>query len=91
MYATFPPDVAEFMHDSVAAGVYASEADLLIEAVRQLRDGRDNYLRFQTQFRQRLEQLDRGEGISLEGDAQLEQFLRDIESEVIEEMAAKKT
>ena len=90
MDATFPPDVAEFMHDSVAAGVYASEAELLIEAVRKLRDSRDNYLRFQAQFHQRLEQLDRGEGIILEGDAQLERFLLDIEGEVFEEIGAKK-
>jgi Arc/MetJ-type ribon-helix-helix transcriptional regulator len=90
MQTSFPPDVAEFMHDSVAAGVYASEADLLIAAVRQLRDSQENYARFRAELGQRLSQLDQGERIELEGDAELGRFLLEIENEVMEEISSRK-
>jgi Arc/MetJ-type ribon-helix-helix transcriptional regulator len=60
-------------------GLYSSENDVLLEAMRLLRD-RDAHLRqFKAQLQTRLDGLNRGEGIELEDDEALRRFFDDVE------------
>lgn len=83
---SFPPELSDFVQRAVATGRYGSEEELLVDAVRQLRE-KDAYIEaFRAQMRERIAQLDRGDAIVLEDDAALERWLMEIENEVFGEV-----
>jgi len=79
--ASFPPDLAQFVQQELASGRYKSEQELVQVAVRALRDQESNLQRFRAELQKRLDGLDRGEGIELDGDDALRDFLTEIETE----------
>jgi Arc/MetJ-type ribon-helix-helix transcriptional regulator len=90
MTETFPPDVQQFVRQEIAAGNFRSEQELVVQAVRSLRDSEENVKRFRLEVQEAVESLDRGEGIELEDDEALGAFFDEIEAEVHAELAAKK-
>ena len=62
----------------LAIGAYVSEDELLLEAVRLLHQREEDLRSFKARLQQRLDRLDRGEGIELEGEAELRAFFDDV-------------
>lgn len=87
---TFPPDVQQFVRQEIAAGNFRSEQELVVQAVRSLRDSEENFKRFRREVQEAVDSLDRGEGIELEGDEALEKFFDEIEAEVHGKLATEK-
>ena len=89
MTIDLPPDVQQFLHDEVAGGSYRSKEELVIEAVRLLRDGSRRFQEFRAELRARVARLKRGEGIELEDEQALEKFFDEIEAEAAAEPAGE--
>jgi Arc/MetJ-type ribon-helix-helix transcriptional regulator len=88
MGSVYPTDVQQFLAQELAAGRYHSESELVVEAVRKLRDERENARQFRAQLQQRIAGLDRGEGIKVNDDQALAALLDQIDREVDAENAA---
>ena len=58
---SFPPELERFVEEQIAAGNYQSEQDLVVSAVRVLRDVQARQRQFQEDVRIGMEQLERGE------------------------------
>jgi putative addiction module CopG family antidote len=87
--SSFPPDLVQFVQQEVASGRYKNEQELVHAAVRAMRDQEVNQQRFRAELRKRLDELDRGERIDLEGDDELRAFFAEIEAEVDAELSAE--
>jgi putative addiction module CopG family antidote len=61
IHESLPPDLGQFVEQQVAAGNYRSEEELVISAVRVLKDVRARQRQFAEDVRLGMEQLDRGE------------------------------
>ena len=66
MPTTFPPDVRQFVENAIASGEYQSEDDVLISAVRVLRELVERYGALRRDIEQGIASLDRGEGTPLD-------------------------
>jgi Arc/MetJ-type ribon-helix-helix transcriptional regulator len=88
--ASFPPDVQHFVDQKLAAGCYPTEHELLVEAIRNLRDDEAAVTQFRAQLQDRLAALDRGEGVTLDGDEDLASFFAQIEAEVDAEISSSR-
>ena len=75
MSYSFPPELQRLLHEGIAAGDYQSEDEMLLEAVRLLRQRDADLARFKRDLQTRLDRLDRGEGIVLDDDAALRRCL----------------
>jgi antitoxin ParD1/3/4 len=58
---SLPPELERFVEEQVASGIYQSEQDLFVSAVRVLRDVQARQEVFREDVRAGMEQLDRGE------------------------------
>ena len=85
----FPPELQQLVQDGLATGNYQSEDEMLLEAVQMLRRRDADLQRFKQNLKTRLDGLDRGEGIELQDDEALAEFLEDIEAEARSEIAAE--
>ena len=61
MTEPLPPELEQFVAEEVAAGHYGSEQELVVSAVRVLRDVRARHEQFREDVRLGMEQLERGE------------------------------
>lgn len=80
MSYAFPPQLQELLQENLATGFYASEDELLLEALRLLRDRDSHFREFQQNLHIRLERLDRGEGIELEDENALRRFFDGVQT-----------
>ena len=80
MSDTFSPELQQLVRQELAYGGYASEDELLLEAVRLLHHRGEDLRKFKAQLQGRLDRLDHGEGIELGGDAALRTFFDDIQT-----------
>ena len=60
---TLPPDLGQFVQEQVAAGRYQTEQELVVDAVRVLRELQVRQQQFHEDVRLGMEQLERGEFI----------------------------
>lgn len=60
---TLPPDLGHFVQEQVAAGRYQTEQELVVDAVRVLRELQARQQQFHDDVRLGMEQLGRGEFI----------------------------
>ncbi len=60
---TLPPDLGQFVQEQVAAGRYQTEQELVVDAVRVLRELQARQQQFHEDVRLGMEQLGRGEFI----------------------------
>jgi Arc/MetJ-type ribon-helix-helix transcriptional regulator len=89
MSTAFPPDIAQFVAQELAAGHYQSEDDLLVDAVRRLRDGDEHLRKFKAQLRDRMERIERGDAVKVQRD-EMRGFLDGIMASVNSELSAEK-
>ena len=88
---TFPPDVERFVQQELASARYGSRDELVLDALRLLRDSKGRFQQLREDIKQQLDLLDRGEGIELDDDEALAGLFDDIETEVDREMASGET
>lgn len=86
----FSPELQQLVQAELATGEYASQEELLLEAMRLLADRNKRRQEFRERLRVARDQLDRGEGIELDGDEALEAFFDEIKTEVNAELAAER-
>ncbi len=84
MSDVFPPDIQQYVRQEIASGHYQSEEELVLEAVRFLRDSNLRLEQLREGLEARLDRLQGGEGIKLEDDEALGSFFDEIEAEVHE-------
>ncbi len=77
---SFPSELHHMIAQELASGDYASEDDLLLEAVRLLRQRSEDLRQFKSQFQGRIDRLDRAGGIELEDEIALRAFFDDVQS-----------
>lgn len=80
MSYSFPPELQQMVREELDSGHYTSEDEVLLEAVRLLRQREDDLRNFKTQLQTRLDRLDRGEGIELEDETALRTFFDDVQA-----------
>ena len=87
MTVEIPPELARFVHDEISKGSFKSEADVVGEALRLLRQHKLYELRSAIDVG--LEQLERGEGIEIEDEQSLRGFFEDIKRRGRERLDSK--
>jgi len=80
MSYAFPPELQQLVQEGLAAGKYRSEDEMLLEAVRLLRQQDTDFQQFKEKLKMRLDRLKRGEGIQLEDDEALREFFDDVQA-----------
>ncbi len=78
MTNNLPPDLAAFVAEQVASGKYASIDDAILDAVRKCQDSERRAAELRRMLQDAIDELDRGEGIVCESDADLDLFFEDI-------------
>jgi putative addiction module CopG family antidote len=68
MPTTLPPDVRQFVDDAIASGEYHSEDEVLVSAVRVLRELTERHEALRRDIQQAVASLDRGQGTPLQMD-----------------------
>ena len=76
----FRPELQRLLQEGLATGNYQSEDEMLLEAVRLLRQRDTDLERFRKNLKTRLQGLERGEGIELEDDEALRSFFDDVQA-----------
>ncbi|MGD0517500.1 MAG: type II toxin-antitoxin system ParD family antitoxin [Thermoguttaceae bacterium] len=61
-----PPDLDAFVHQAVATGAYATEEDVIVAALRLMRERERNLEELRAELLPSLEELKRGEGKPLD-------------------------
>jgi Arc/MetJ-type ribon-helix-helix transcriptional regulator len=80
------PELNQLVHEELTAGGYASEEDVLLAGVKALRQLRAHE-RLRAEIQEGLAELERGEGIVLDGDESLGRFFDEIDAEVAQELS----
>ena len=80
MSYAFPPELQQMVRQELTAGNYSSEDELLLEAVRLLRQRDEDLRQFKAQLHDRLDRLERGVGIELEDEQALRAFFDEIQA-----------
>jgi Arc/MetJ-type ribon-helix-helix transcriptional regulator len=75
---SFPPELEQFVEEQVAAGNYQSEQELVVSAVRVLRDVQVRQREFYEDVRLGMEQLERGDFTEYD-DAGLRRLFEELE------------
>ena len=75
---SFPPELEQFVEEQIAAGNYQSEQDLVVSAVRVLRDVQVRQREFYEDVRLGMEQLEHGDVIEYD-EAGLRQLFEELE------------
>jgi putative addiction module CopG family antidote len=82
MTETFPREIQRFVQQELASGVYRSEEELVLDAVRLLRNSKRHLEHLRQELATRLKSLEHGDGVEVDEDKTLGQLFDDIEAEV---------
>jgi antitoxin ParD1/3/4 len=77
-FSALPADLAQFVRQQVAAGRYPSETEVVSQGLRLLQEHEKKLEELRQMVLPALESLDRGEGILIQGDEELDRFFDDI-------------
>ena len=89
MTEPLPPDIQQFVDQQLAAGRYASQQELVVSALRFLRDTDVSLEEIRKELHGRLARLSEQGAIELEDDEALGRFLDEIETEVQADLASR--
>jgi antitoxin ParD1/3/4 len=78
MNLTLPPDLEEFVQQEVASGEFASREAAITAALQLLRERRDKLEALRREITVGKAELDRGEGIILESQKDVDAFVEEI-------------
>ena len=79
MSSPLPPDVQQFVSEQLASGRYRSADEVVVDGLRALQDLKRLQEEFRHEVQLGVEQLDRGEGRSIERD-QLRAFFDQLQA-----------
>ncbi len=79
--ASVPSDVAQFIEQEIASGRYRSEDELVVDAVRVLRELKQRHHRLCNDIQKGIREIEQGQEIELESEAELQQFLNQVKAE----------
>jgi len=77
MTIEIPAEHVQFVHEVIRSGSFRSEAEVIGEALRLLKERQSRLEVLRGEIRPALDRLDRGEGIELDDDS-LHEFFEDI-------------
>jgi putative addiction module CopG family antidote len=80
--STVPPEFTPFVEHQISSGRYQSPDEVIAAGLRLLRDREARLEELRNELRPAIEELDRGDGIKINGDAELDQFFMKLMSEV---------
>ena len=80
MTVEIPPERQQYLQEKVARGEFESEAEFVSEAMKLYRDLEERHERLRSDVRHAIGQMDRGEGIELNGEDELRYFFDDIKA-----------
>jgi antitoxin ParD1/3/4 len=86
--AAIPAEFESFVQHQLATGAYESAQQVVGDALRLLRDQKLETLRKEIQ--EGLDSLNRGEGIPIDTDEELDMFFDGIEKEALAELEAER-
>lgn len=78
---SFPTELQQLVQRQMATGNYANEDEVLLDAMIALNEREELLQQWKAEIRSRIDSLDRGEGIELQGDDALLAFADEIKSE----------
>jgi antitoxin ParD1/3/4 len=81
MSYAFPAELQRLIQDELATGGYADEDEVLLQAMRALQDRKETLRQWKAEIQDRLDSLERGEGIELEDEQALRAFVEEIKAE----------
>ena len=81
MSYAFSGELQQLVQAELAKGVYANEDELLLFALKALREREEDFRRLRAEVQSRIDSLDRGEGIELEDEQALRGFADEIKAE----------
>jgi hypothetical protein len=79
MSYSFSVELQQLVRQEFALGGYASEDELLLEAVRLLHQHGEDLRKFKAQLQGRLDRLDQGQALDCEDEAALRAFFDDVQ------------
>ena len=91
MTVRIPRELEQYIQQKVASGEFESEGEFVSEAMRIYRELEERHKRLRCDVQHGIDQLDRGEGIELNGDDELRRFFDDIKARGRERLQAKKS
>lgn len=86
----FSPELQQLVQEELDTGEYASQEELLLEAMRLLADRNRRRQKLRDELQVGRDQLERGEGIELDSDEALKTFLDEVATEANMEINAGK-
>jgi len=81
MIESYPPDIQAFVQQKIASGAFRSAHEFAIEAATLYREMDRRREELKAKIAQATEELDRGEGILLEGEEQLRALAEELKVE----------
>jgi Arc/MetJ-type ribon-helix-helix transcriptional regulator len=81
MSYAFSGELQQIVETELAKGGYASEDELLLVALRALREREADYHQLQAEVQDRIDSLDRGEGIEFDDEQTMRDFAHEIKAE----------
>lgn len=80
MTVEIPADLQQFVHKIVADGSYKSEAEAVSQALRLLENRQRRIEELRREIQPALDRLDRGEGIEIHSEEELDRFFEDVKA-----------
>ena len=81
MSYAFPAELQQLVQNELAKGNYANEDEVLLQAMRALREREEGLQQWRAEIRGRIDSLDRGEGVELADEQALHRFADEIKAE----------
>ncbi|MHB8898286.1 MAG: ribbon-helix-helix domain-containing protein [Thermoguttaceae bacterium] len=81
MSYSFPAELEQLVQRQLASGNYANEDEVLLEAMKALSEREALLQQWKAEIQDRIDSLDRGEGIELEDERALRAFSEKVKNE----------
>jgi Arc/MetJ-type ribon-helix-helix transcriptional regulator len=81
MSYAFPTELQQLVENELLTGNYASEDEVLLDALTALRQREESHGRWKAEIQSRIASLDRGEGIELADEQALRAFAEEVKAE----------
>ncbi|MBU4272025.1 MAG: type II toxin-antitoxin system ParD family antitoxin [Planctomycetes bacterium] len=90
MTVEIPSEFQRFVNQVIDGGSYTTESEVVGDALRLLQQRRQRIEELRREIQPALDQLDRGEGIELKNEEELDAFFEDIKSRGRARLAAER-
>ncbi len=89
MTVEIPSEFQRFVNQVIGSGSYTTESEVVGDALRLLQQRRQRIEELRREIQPALDQLDRGEGIELKNEEELDAFFEDIKTRGRAQLAAE--